>query len=161
MNMTELPQTRINENAIKAWQISAALFGFISYVVPGVLYFLYVFEDISVIVPIIAGPTAFVFHLLLIFVFPKIRWNRWRYDVNEKGVDLYRGIIILKRTVVPVNRIQHVDTKQGPVYRKFGLSSISISTAATTHEIPALDDETAAQLRGMISELVRKAKEDV
>ena len=109
----------------------------------------------------VAGPTAFLVHILLIFIFPKVRWSRWRYDVNEQGVDMYRGIIILKRTIVPVNRIQHVDTKQGPVYRKFGLSSISISTAATTHEIPALDDETAERLRGMISELVRKVKEDV
>lgn len=159
--MSHLPQTRINENAIKAWRISNTLIGLLIYVIPGLLYIPAMYGDISVIVPIVVGPSAFILHLLLIFVFPKIRWNRWRYDVNEKGVDLYRGIIILKRTIVPVNRIQHVDTKQGPVYRKFGLSSISISTAATTHEIPALDDETAAQLRSMISELVRKAREDV
>ncbi len=159
--MNELPQTRINRNAIKAWRISNLLIGLLLYVIPGLLFIPATYGDISIIIPIIAGPSVLVIHLFLIFVFPKIRWNRWRYDVNEKGVDLYRGIIILKRTVVPVNRIQHVDTKQGPVYRKFGLSSISISTAATTHEIPALDDDTAAQLRGMISELVRKAKEDV
>ncbi|MFV1884560.1 MAG: PH domain-containing protein [Balneola sp.] len=159
--MSELPETRINENAIKAWRISAILFGLILYAVPGVLFFLYLNGALQVIAPMVAGPAAFFTHLFLIFVFPKIRWSRWRYDVTEQGVDMYRGIIILKRTVVPVNRIQHVDTKQGPIYRKFGLSSISISTAATTHEIPALDDETAAQLRAMISDLVRKAKEDV
>ena len=159
--MTELPQTRINENAIKAWKISAALFGLLVYVVPVVLYIPYSYGDLPLIAPLIAGPVALILHLLLIFVFPKVRWGRWRYDVNEQGVDMSRGIIILKRTIVPVNRIQHVDTKQGPIYRKFGLSSISISTAATTHEIPALDDETATHLRAMISELVRKVKEDV
>ncbi len=159
--MIELPQTRINENAIKAWKISATLFGLIGYVIPGVLFIPYMYGDLPLIAPLIAGPSALILHLLLIFVLPKVRWSRWRYDVNEQGVDMYRGIIIVKRTIVPVNRIQHVDTKQGPIYRKFGLSSISISTAATTHEIPALDDETATQLRAMISELVRKAKEDV
>ena len=100
-------------------------------------------------------------HLLMTIIFPKIRWKRWRYEVDEKGVDLQRGIIITKRTIIPINRIQHVDTEQGPIYRKYGLSSISLSTAATTHEIPALDDETANALRNMISELVRKVKEDV
>lgn len=159
--MIELPQTRINKNAIKAWRISNTLIGLLIYVIPGLLYIPAMYGDISVIIPMVAGPFAFILHMFLIFVFPKVRWNRWRYDVNEQGVDMHRGIIILKRTIVPVNRIQHVDTKQGPIYRKFGLSSISISTAATTHEIPALDDETAAHLRAMISELVRKVKEDV
>lgn len=49
----------------------------------------------------------------------------------------------------------------GPIYRKYGLSSISLSTAATTHEIPALDENTASELREIISDLVRKVKEDV
>lgn len=137
------------------------MFGLMLYAVPAVLYLFHQYDDLPLITPIIAGPAAFFVHLFLIFVFPRIRWSRWRYDVTEQGVDMYRGIFVLKRTVVPVNRIQHVDTKQGPIYRKFGLSSISISTAATTHEIPALDDETAAHLRAMISDLVRKAKEDV
>ncbi len=161
MNDLILPQTRINENAIKAWRISVALFGLLLYAVPALLYLLYLNNDVALMVPIATAPTTFIIHMGLIFIFPKIRWSRWRFDVNEKGVDMYRGIFVLKRTIVPVNRIQHVDTKQGPIYRKFGLSSISISTAATTHEIPALDDETATHLRSMISELVRKVKEDV
>ena len=111
--------------------------------------------------PVVSALIAFIIHLSLIFVFPKIRWRRWRYSVSERGIDMYRGIIVHKRTIVPINRVQHVDTKQGPIYRKYGLSSISLSTAATTHEIPALDDETANHLRSLISELVRQAKEDV
>ena len=91
----------------------------------------------------------------------KLRWKRWKYDISEKEIDMLRGIFIKKRTLVPINRVQHVDTRQGPVYRKFGLSSVTISTAATTHEIPALDDETADKVRDTISNLVRKVKGDV
>ena len=160
--MEQLPETRIHENAIKAWKISTFLYGFLIYLIPGFFYFLFTSgAPISWLIPAIAAPVALSLHLVLIFVFPKVRWKRWRYDVGEKGIDMHRGIIIRKRTMVPINRVQHVDTKQGPIYRKYGLSCISMSTAATTHEIPALDDQTAAQLRGLIAELVRKVKDDV
>ena len=160
--MDHLPESRIDKNAIKAWKLSAILFGLLLYVIPGFFYFLYAFEEgVPLLVPAILGPVSLILHMLLIFVFPKVRWKRWRYTVSEKGIDMYRGIIIHKRTMVPINRIQHVDTKQGPIYRKYGLSSISLSTAATTHEVPALDDETANNLRSLISELVRQVKEDV
>lgn len=160
-NSIELPQTRIDENAINAWRISAILFGLLLYLIPGLLYYLSTVDAVSILVPIIVAPLSVIIHVAIVMLFPRIRWKRWHYDVNEMGVDMYRGIIIHKRTLVPVNRIQHVDTKQGPIYKKFGLSSISISTAATTHEIPALDDETANRLRNLITELVRKVSEDV
>jgi len=158
----QLPTTRIHENAIKAWRLSSFFWGFTLYSIPGFLYFIFtVEENFSMLFPIISAPLTVIIHVLIFYVFPKIRWKRWRYNVGENGIDMQRGIIIIKRTVVPINRVQHVDTKQGPIYRKYGLSSISLSTAATTHEIPALDDETANSLRTLISDLVRKVKEDV
>ncbi len=156
------PSKRIDENAIKAWKLSALLFGALIYVIPGLAYLIYKLDgDISMLYPIILGPVAIMLHCFMIFVLPKIRWKRWKYDVTDKGIDMQRGIIIKKRTIVPINRIQHVDTRQGPLYRKYGLSSISMSTAATTHEIPALNEERAVELREIISDLVRKVKEDV
>ena len=120
--MTQLPETRIDEKAIKAWQITSVFYGLFLYIIPGFLFFVYMMGDLPVLFPAIAVPVSFCLHLIIIFLFPKIRWNRWQYDVTEKGVDMYRGIIIRKRTMVPINRIQHVDTKQGPVYRKFRLN---------------------------------------
>ena len=35
-------------------------------------------------------------------------------------------------------RVQHVDTEQGPILKKYDLATITISSAATTHTIPAL-----------------------
>ncbi len=156
------PTKRIHKNAIKAWKLSAFLFGSLVYIVPALVYLIFRLDgEISMLYPIISAPLAVIIHCFLIFALPKIRWKRWKYDVNERGIDMQRGIIVTKRTVVPINRIQHVDTRQGPLYRTYGLSSISLSTAATTHEIPALDENTATELREIISELVRKVKEDV
>ncbi|WP_317907012.1 PH domain-containing protein, partial [Bacillus subtilis] len=48
-----------------------------------------------------------------------------------------------------------------PILRKYNLASVQISTAATTHSIPALDVEEADQLRDSISRLARVTEDDV
>ncbi len=156
-----VPDKRIDKNAIKAWRISGFLFGLLFYLVPAIGFFVYMEGGADYWFAVISGWVALFFHLTAFIVVPGVRWRRWHYNVTEMGVDMYRGMFIIKRTMIPINRIQHVDTKQGPVYRKFGLSSIRLSTAATTHEIPALDDGTANHLRDLISTLVRQVKEDV
>lgn len=169
--MNAEPTTRIHQNAIKAWTVNSLLFGLLWFA-PAVIYTgisiaLAVESDLSWYSGIdwllfaALFLTALLLYVITGILLPKVRWKRWKYDVSEKEVDMMRGIFIIKRTLVPINRVQHVDTRQGPVYRKFGLSSVTISTAATTHEIPALDDETADELRNKISLLVRKVKGDV
>lgn len=169
--MNQEPSTRIHKNAIKAWTVNAILFGLFWYIPPAFYAGIAIsqneimdkawYSGVDWLLFAILFITSLTFYLLTGVLLPKIRWQRWKYDVSEKEVDMLRGIIIKKRTLVPINRVQHVDTRQGPVYRKFGLSSVTISTAATTHEIPALDDETADELRNTISTLVRKVKDDV
>lgn len=160
--INQIPETRIDEKAIKAWRLSALIFGLLCFVPAGVYVLISLqtnkFDPLVLILFVIPGLVLYLFIGLAI---PKLRWQRWRYEVNENAIDLLRGFVFKKRTVVPINRIQHVDTNQGPIYRKYGLSSVKISTAATTHEIPALDDETATDVRNKISHLVRQVKEDV
>jgi hypothetical protein len=169
--MNQEPATRIHKAAIKAWTVNALLFGLLWFA-PVIIYLaLAVNNNPDAVTPWYNGIdwllfsalfiASLIFYLLTGILLPNVRWKRWKYDVSEKEIDMLRGIIIKKRTLVPINRVQHVDTKQGPIYRKFGLSSVTISTAATTHEIPALDDDTADQLRTTISTLVRKVKDDV
>jgi len=159
--MSEHPKQRIHPKAIKAWRITGFFYVLPLFIIP--LWMLGYDEAFSMPswLAVLAVYLVPVLLLVLIFVLSALRWKRWRYDITEQEIDLMRGIIILKRTLVPVNRIQHVDTRQGPIYKMFGLSSVTISTAATTHEIPALSDDIAARLQTHISALVRKVKEDV
>lgn len=155
------PEHRIPRTAIKAWRISGGLQSLILWLILLVFWLFDAEEAIATgyIIAVIIFATAITW--LLIFLIPKIRWKRWRYEVNEHEIDLRYGIFLIRRTLVPVNRIQHVDTRQGPVLRSFNLADVTISTAATTHEIPALTEETADTVRDQISGFVRKAKEDV
>ena len=78
-----------------------------------------------------------VMAVFFIFVKPRITRKTWRYGIYEQEIDLLRGVLIKKRTLIPMVRVQHVDTEQGPLLRRFGLSTITISTAAKNREIPA------------------------
>ncbi|AWE08921.1 hypothetical protein DCE79_16950 [Lysinibacillus sp. 2017] len=96
-----------------------------------------------------------------IVIFPSIRWKIWRYEVREQEIEIQSGLFVVTRTLIPMVRVQHVDTEQGPILKKYNIANISISSAATVHTIPMLELEEADLLRMKISELARVAEEDV
>jgi membrane protein YdbS with pleckstrin-like domain len=93
--------------------------------------------------------------LVAVFVLPRIRHRRWRYEVRDEEIDIQHGTFVVKRTLVPIRRVQHVETEAGPLQDLFDLSSVSFHTAAGETEIPALDVGEAARVRARIAELAR------
>ena len=104
--------------------------------------------------------TIFVGGLWIVF-FPNIRHKVWRFEVREQEIEIQSGLFVVKRTLIPMVRVQHVDTEQGPILKRYNLANISISSAATTHTIPMLLTEDADLLRERISVLARVAEDDV
>jgi len=86
---------------------------------------------------------------------PELRWRRWRWEVREHEIDLQRGIIVVRRTLIPMARVQHVETERGLIGQALGLATVEIHTAAGSHEIPLLTDFDAGMLRSRIAELAR------
>ncbi len=72
---------------------------------------------------------------------------------------MQRGLVRVTRTLVPMARVQHVDTRRGPLQRRLGLSTVVFYTAAGPNEIPQLATGTAAEVRDRIAELTRTADE--
>ena len=90
-----------------------------------------------------------------VLVLPGLRWRRWRYEVREEEVDLLRGALTVVRTLVPMARVQHVDTRQGFLEQALDLSTVVFHTAAGAIAIPALHDADADDLRNRIAALAR------
>lgn len=155
------PEHTLPRESIKAWRISGGLGTLFFWIVPLILAGIAWSGDLAWWIVYISALLSIALTVLYSTLIPLIRWKRWRYQVDEHEIDLKHGIFIIRRTLIPVKRVQHVDTRQGPILRKFGLSSVAITTAATTHEIPALDDDTADQVRNKISNFARLAREDV
>jgi uncharacterized protein len=111
-----------------------------------------------------AMPGGAVWILLPVVVFaigvvaiPELRWSRWRYEVRDEEIDLRHGTLTITRTLIPMLRVQHVDTTRGPLDQLLGLATVVIHTAAGRTTIPALDDEYAGRLRDRIAALARTA----
>ncbi|XJZ27577.1 PH domain-containing protein [Bacillota bacterium Lsc_1132] len=159
--MIRAPQKRISERALKVWGISGLITIVIGWLfIAGIFFFVHFFH-LPIWIDAIAVGIGLLLSYFLVFLFPKLKWRRWRYEVHEVEIELQHGLFILTRTLVPMVRVQHVDTIQGPILRKYGLASVVVHTAATAHQIPALEENEAEELRVYISNLAKAADEDV
>lgn len=159
--MREQPQNQIALDAIKVWRAHAAIYMIILWLIIIAGLVLSIIFDIYLLYAGIAGVIGIIFVYVFVVLIPKLRYRRWRYEIFEQEIYIQHGILIMKRTIIPMIRVQHVDTTQGPILKKFHLASVSISTAAGVHEIPALLDEDASYLRDRISTLARVDEDDV
>lgn len=162
--MRELPSEQLDPRIKSVWRINDAiwiilcfLICFIPFAIVGSV------EDESWVTVVMAIIGAFfaVLAVVCLVVLPPIRYARWRYQMSEGFLDIALGIFWRKRFVIPFIRVQNTDTRQGPLMRAFGLSSVTVATAAGEHEIPGISTAQAEQLRDHAAELARIAREDV
>jgi membrane protein YdbS with pleckstrin-like domain len=90
---------------------------------------------------------------------PSLRWRRWRWEVRPEAIDIRQGTFTIRRTLVPMLRVQHVDTRRNPVEQALDLATVVVHTAAGSHTIPLLRVTDAAEVRDRIAELARTADE--
>lgn len=160
-NMRPEPTQRIHRKALTVWRVIASLQAVFNLaLLVGGIWAVRFFNWPTWII-YIAMAIFVVSCVINIWILPTLKWRRWRYEIHEQEIELQHGIFVKKRTLIPMVRVQHVDTNQGPFLRYYKLATVHISTAAKMHEIPALGDEEADQVRDRISTLARVAEDDV
>jgi membrane protein YdbS with pleckstrin-like domain len=100
------------------------------------------------LVPLVGGIAS-------VLIVPALRWSRWRWDVRPEAIDIQHGTFTVRRTLVPLVRVQHVDTRRGILEQLLDLSTVVVHTAAGSHTIPLLSVHDADQLRDRIASLAR------
>lgn len=102
------------------------------------------------------GPATFLAFAALGVVFAVLRYRSWRYRLREDALYLERGVVTHVQTVVPYVRVQHVDTRRGPVERLAGLGTVVVYTAGSRGAdvaIPGLDPVRAEDLQERLERL--------
>jgi uncharacterized protein len=90
----------------------------------------------------------------LAVVIPPLRYRRWRYEIRERDLFLSHGALFQVLTLIPFDRIQFVETHQGPLDRLFGLTKVVVYTAAgRAGQIPGLESSEAEALREELSKV--------
>ena len=103
-------------------------------------------------------PFAILYSLLVIVTVISMLWPtfsvpRRGYVLRDKDILFRKGVIWRSETAVPFNRIQHVETSNTPLDRKFGLATLQIFTAGGSSgdlKINGLGYDIAEQLRVFI-----------
>lgn len=88
----------------------------------------------------------------------RYRYTRWQLDAE--GFSLRKGRMWQSDIRVPINRVQHLDLRRGPLERRYGLATLVIHTAGTRDSavnVGGLADADAEALRDL---LARQAEHD-
>ena len=137
------PQQSLPRAAVTYWRVQSVAMA----VVAGVI-------AMSVLGPL-WGLLVLAVGVALGVVGPSVLWRRWRYEIRAEEIDLRHGLFAVKRTLVPIRRVQHVDTETGPLQGMFDLATVAFHTAAGSTKIPALTRGEAETVRRRVSELAR------
>lgn len=113
--------------------------------------------------PVIAvGVIGFV---LLIIVagaafWPSVAYRHWRYRLAPDALELERGVVTRRRSIVPYGRVQQVDLTRGPIDRSLGLTGARLLTASSSTDgaVPGLSPEDAEAFRRLV--LQRAGRDD-
>jgi membrane protein YdbS with pleckstrin-like domain len=140
----------IDRNYLKVSLISRILIITIGAIAP--VLFIHFNEEISYdALPIIGG--AYVVLMTTSITLLRMGFKKKKYALREKDIIYTKGLIWSVRTAIPFNRIQHAEIKQGPLERKFNLSSLKVFTAGGQSSdlmIPGLPSEKAQQLKDFV-----------
>ncbi|RFC55066.1 PH domain-containing protein [Brumimicrobium aurantiacum] len=100
---------------------------------------------------IIASVVVTIFGILILEVekgFPKRK-----FALREKDILFQKGFIIFRETIVPYKRIQHVEVKQGLLFKAFNIVIIKVFTAGSSSgdlSLFGLDPEDADKMKAQI-----------
>ena len=88
-----------------------------------------------------------------------LRYRAWRFDVREDTLYIERGVLVSVRTTVPYVRVQHVDSRRGPLERVLGLGRVVVYTAGSRGADVAIPGLAAARVDDVQETLRRLAIE--
>lgn len=98
--------------------------------------------------------------LVYILIAPHIYYHHYRYLVTNEKIDIRRGIIILRRILVPIERIHQVEITKGPINNALGLADIEVTTAGGKVRLEFLDSQDAEQIAERLNEFIRSMIKD-
>ena len=102
----------------------------------------------------VAG-VVFTFGLLKALIWPSFSWQAYGYAMRDTDLLVQSGVLFRRWTSIPYHRIQHLDTRQGPIERTLGLARLQVYTASgmsADGSIPGLAQPIAEELRDVLSQ---------
>nr|AAX98181.1 putative membrane protein [Streptomyces aizunensis] len=145
------PRNRVDSRAVGWWTVQSAMYALPLPITFGVLYLCIPparpFFGWAFLISLVPG-------LAYMAVMPAWRYRVHRWETTDEAVYAASGWLWQQWRVVPMSRIQTVDTLRGPLQQLFGLSGITVTTASYSGavKIKGIDHRTA---RDVVEHLTR------
>ncbi|HST61421.1 MAG TPA: PH domain-containing protein [Longimicrobium sp.] len=149
----QAPDERLDPRVELLWQVNAAL-GWIVWISLAAVA-LFVFDRSPAWASLMA-PVAATYVMQV----PTRRYRHFVFRVGPADVRVAHGWLWRTESVVLHSRIQHVDTRQGPVERMMGLATVVIFTAGSVGAMVAIPGLATARAEALRDELVRLSGTD-
>ncbi|MEW2085533.1 PH domain-containing protein [Streptomyces sp. NPDC005283] len=93
---------------------------------------------------------------------PRRRYAVHAWELGTHSVYAAGGWFWQQRRIAPLSRVQTVDTLRGPLQRRYGLATLTVTTASTAGniKIAGLSDADAEELSRRIGDAARTAPGD-
>jgi membrane protein YdbS with pleckstrin-like domain len=147
----------LHPNVRIVWGVSGLVTALVVGVVVGVI------DHFVLHVGVWVGPVAALIVAVIAVPFALARYRIWRFEIQEDSLTLERGVLTRVESAVPFVRIQHIDTRRGPIERLVGLASVGVYTAGTQGSdvsIPGLRPERADEIQDQLRDLAIESEED-
>ncbi|MGL5151129.1 MAG: PH domain-containing protein [Clostridium sp.] len=156
---------KLNEKSKKSWLIARG----ISTIITGIIFVIgriilekkaspEFVDDFGIFINIGMGLIMIIL-LLDTFVYPYFEYKQWSYSITKDKIEFTEGIFFIKRVVIPIVRVQHIQVNQGPINRMLALGDVTICTAGGNHKIPNLDIKRAEEISGYLKNKVQEKVE--
>lgn len=94
--------------------------------------------------------------LLYVIVVPLVRYRRYRYLITPDRIEIVEGVIRIRRTIVPVDRIHQISVSRGPLDTAFGVAKVSVITAGATATMRFLEEEKADEIALYLNNCIKE-----
>lgn len=104
--------------------------------------------------------------LLDIVLTQTVGYKRIKYSIDDKSVEVYKGIYFIRHEIVPIKRMQQVNISQGPINKLLKLANIDVITSGGQVQLKYIKEteveEIASLLRDKINEsVIREQKQEL
>jgi len=95
-------------------------------------------------------------------VTPGLRYRIHRWEVTDEAVCTRSGWFTTELRIAPLNRVQTVDSHQGPLMRLFGLAEVTVTTASAAGpvSIAGLDVDVAHEVVARLTSITAASESD-
>lgn len=115
---------------------------------------------------VIKENTNYIFYIIIGWILldmiltQVVGYKRIKYSIDEKSVEVYKGIYFISHEIVPIRRMQQININQGPINRIFKLSKIEVITSGGKVELEYIPENEVEEIADMLRDKINEfAKE--